>query len=83
VSASNAERAAAGLGPVSENPDWTASCARRNHWMNVNAVLDHVEPPGWPGCSDAGAWAGANSVLGPGGWADGDPAICTSIAGVL
>lgn len=71
----NAERTAAGLPPVTENPEWSAACAAHNTWMSANHRLSHAETPGTPAYTEAGNWAGTHAVLAGQGtsWASGDP----------
>ena len=71
----NTERARQGLpSTVQEVPLWSDRCASHNHWMSLNDVAQHDEPPGSEGYSEAGDWAGSNSVLAQGTtWRDGNP----------
>jgi hypothetical protein len=70
----NTERARQGLpSAVSEVSTWSERCAAHNHWMSLNAA-EHDEPPGTDGYSEAGDWAGQNSVLAQGtSWRAGNP----------
>src|SRR3954449_8399040 len=70
----NAERARSGLpARVAEVPEWSARCTAHNRWMAANAI-GHDEPPGTEGYSEAGDWAGSNSVLAQGtSWREGNP----------
>src|SRR4051794_20618605 len=71
----NAERAKQGLpSTVQENATWSARCAAHNRWMSLNDIAQHDEPPGTEGYSEAGDWAGSNSVLAQGTtWRHGNP----------
>ena len=71
----NTERARQGLpSTVQEVPLWSDRCASHNHWMSLNDVAQHDEPPGSEGYSEAGDWAGSNSVLAQGTtWRGGNP----------
>lgn len=70
----NSERIAAGLSPVTENPEWSASCRLHDAWMSRNRKLQHAEDPGSPGYTEDGNWAGTSSVLALGAsWRVGDP----------
>jgi hypothetical protein len=73
IASLNAERAEHGLPPVTENPAWSAKCRTHNAFEARNGVIAHGEDPALAGYSAAGAWAGANSVLGFGSWANGNP----------
>jgi len=70
----NTERAKQGLpSAVQEVPTWSERCSAHNRWMSLNDIA-HDEPPGTDGYSEAGDWAGANSVLAQGtGWRAGNP----------
>ena len=70
----NAERSRLGLpARVQEVPEWSQRCAAHNRWMAVNTIA-HGESPGSEDFSEAGDWAGSNSVLALGTtWRDGNP----------
>jgi hypothetical protein len=70
----NAERARLGLpARVQEVPEWSDRCTAHNRWMAANSI-SHDEPPGSEDYSEAGEWAGANSVLAQGtSWREGNP----------
>jgi hypothetical protein len=60
----SAQRAAHGIpGGLTENPDWSAKCAKHVAWIAQNGRLQHGEEPGTPGYSEDGDWAGRNSNL--------------------
>jgi hypothetical protein len=70
----NAERSRLGLpARVQEVPEWSERCTAHNRWMAVNSIA-HDEPDGSQDYSEAGDWAGMNSVLAQGtSWRDGNP----------
>jgi hypothetical protein len=71
----NAQRSANGIpAGLVEDPTLTADCALHDAYMAANHELTHVEVPGQPGYTAAGAYAGESSVLTQGpGWTHGDP----------
>jgi len=70
----NAERSRLGLpARITEVPEWSARCEAHNRWMSANAI-EHDEAPCTEGYSEAGDWAGSNSVLAQGtSWREGNP----------
>jgi hypothetical protein len=63
----SAQREANGIpGGITENPEWSARCAKHVAWIERNNRLEHGEEPGTPGYSEDGDWAGRNSVLATG-----------------
>jgi hypothetical protein len=50
-------------GGLTENPEWSARCAKHVDWIAQNGRLEHGEEPGSPGYSEDGDWAGRNSNL--------------------
>jgi hypothetical protein len=72
----NAERSRLGLpARVQEVPEWSERCTAHNRWMAVNSIA-HGEAPGTEDYSEAGDWAGMNSVLATGtSWREGNPWI--------
>jgi hypothetical protein len=72
----NAERSRLGLpARVQEVPEWSERCTAHNRWMASNSI-GHEEDPGSEDYSEAGDWAGMNSVLAQGtSWRDGNPWI--------
>jgi hypothetical protein len=68
ITSLNEMRARNGIpGNIVENAVWSRRCARHNAYELENDTLAHEEDPGKPGYSEAGSWAGANSVLAVGG----------------
>lgn len=69
----NAQREANGIpAGITDNPEWDAGCQAHMRWWaeNPNASNPHIETPGTPGYTTAGAFAGANAVLAQGSeWA--------------
>ena len=60
----SAQREAHGIpGGITENPEWSARCAKHVAWIEQNNRLEHGEEPGTPGYSEDGDWAGRNSNL--------------------
>jgi hypothetical protein len=67
----SAQREAHGIpGGITENPDWSAKCAKHVAWMRLNRRVVHGEEPGTPGYSEDGDWAGRNSDLAAGSLID-------------
>jgi hypothetical protein len=72
----NAQRAANGIpAGILEVPEWDAACAAHNRYQRLNGgELTHEESRGAPGYTEAGAWAGENSVLSAGeDWSGANP----------
>lgn len=72
----SAQRQANGIpAGIVESPDWSGACALHNRYEKANGGgLTHDEDPANPGYTEAGAWAGRNSVLhGGSGWDAGNP----------
>lgn len=55
----NAYRAMSNLGPVVENPTWSAEGEQHSRYMLVNGIT-HVQNPGNPGYTEGGDRAGRN-----------------------
>jgi len=65
----NLERSQSGIpAGIVQNRAWSERCLAHARWMRRNHSVEHVEKPGTPMYSAAGAWAGVRSVL-SGGWA--------------
>jgi hypothetical protein len=71
----NAQRAQNGLpAQVVENKGWSAGCADHVDYLRRTRDFVHVETPGRPGYTKAGAFAARNAVIALGKtWASGDP----------
>jgi hypothetical protein len=64
----NLQRETNGLpGGITDRPEWDEACAAHLNWLALNpsawTTNPHVEIPGTPGYTEAGAWAGLHSVL--------------------
>ncbi len=74
----NAQRAANGIpAGLSFNDQAAEGCRLHANWMDLNHKIAHVEPPGSPGYTPAGAAAGNSSVLG-GVWSDAKADVWSS-----
>lgn len=72
----NAQRASNGIpAGIVEVPAWSQACAQHNAYERANGgTLIHDEDVGRPGYTEAGAFAGANSVLAKGdSWDSANP----------
>jgi hypothetical protein len=60
----NEERVENGIpGGITEDPAWSRRCLEHARWMQRNRAIGHVEAPGTPQYTTAGAWAGLRSVV--------------------
>lgn len=64
----NLQREANGIpAGITDRPEWDEACTAHLNWLTLNPSAwqtnPHVEIPGTPGYTEAGAWAGLNSDL--------------------
>jgi cysteine-rich secretory family protein len=60
----NEERVENGIpGGIAVDHAWSRRCLQHARWMRRNRAVEHVEAPGSPLYTIAGAWAGMRSVL--------------------
>jgi hypothetical protein len=69
------QREANGIpGGLVERPEWSAACAKHNHYGAQTGRLEHSEDPSSPYYSEEGNWAAKESVLASGSsWSQGNP----------
>jgi cysteine-rich secretory family protein len=60
----NEQRAENGIpGGIAQDQGWSRRCLEHARWMRRNRAVRHVERPGSPLYTKAGAWAGKRAVL--------------------